>query len=43
MSAWDLELGFLVSNPGLASPWLYDLGPFTQLLCDGADDLLSLL
>lgn len=43
LSAWALELGFLVSNPGLASPWLCDLGPFTQLLCDGDDDRLSLL
>lgn len=34
ISTWALELGFLVSNPDLASSWLCDLGPFTQLLCD---------
>ena len=43
ISTWALELGFLVSNPGLASSWLCDLGPFTQLLCNDDDDLLSLL
>lgn len=43
ISTWALELGFLVSNPDLASSWLCDLGPFTQLLCNDDDHLLSLL